>query len=155
MKAKRGACCVPGERYVLCPTAFGTMDLLLLCMLAVSVSLWDKVVSWEIKSGPANEKHAKAFASKPSPFNSSFFIIKYTILSMILLHYQAPLLSWYLYEQAHCFIMSDLSPATVIRTICMNGSQITPKKKKPTKTKQNKSNTWLLWTDLLKHPAGA
>lgn len=54
-RKERGA--VPGERCGLCPAAFGTKGLLLLCMLAVSVG--DKVWSWEIRSGPANETHAE------------------------------------------------------------------------------------------------
>ena len=54
-RKERGA--VPGERCGLCPAAFGTKGLLLLCMLVVSVG--DKVWSWEIRSGPANETHAE------------------------------------------------------------------------------------------------
>lgn len=52
------------ERYGLCPAAFGTKGLLLLCMLAVSVG--DKVWSWEIRSGPANETHAQGLHGRPS-----------------------------------------------------------------------------------------
>lgn len=109
-----------GERYGLCPTAFGTKGPLLLCMLAVSVG--DKVVSWEIRSGPANEKHAKGFAFKTPSFQLLVFILKHIILSVIFLHYQPPLPFVHLDEQTHCFIISDLSPAIVTFNIRMSGS---------------------------------
>lgn len=57
LKEKKEGKSVPRERCGLCPAAFGTKGLLLLCMLVVSVR--DKVWSWEIRSHSANETHAK------------------------------------------------------------------------------------------------
>lgn len=70
LESEEGGWSVPGERNGLCPAAFGTKGLLLLCMLAVSVG--DKVWSWEIRSGPANETHAKDLHGKP-PLSTSHF----------------------------------------------------------------------------------
>lgn len=90
-REKIGGWSVPGERFGLCPTAFGTKALLLLCMLAVSVG--DKVWSWKIKSAPGNEAHAKGLHRKLNLSSQVSFISKCFIPSIVLLHYQAPLLS--------------------------------------------------------------
>ena len=103
-RKERGA--VPGERCGLCPAAFGTKGLLLLCMLAVSVG--DKVWSWEIRSGPANETHAEGLhwgekKKKNPPVSTSHF------------YFEAP-------HSRLCFPVSDRSPATMTFNICMNES---------------------------------
>lgn len=56
---------------VKCPVAFGTKGLLLLCMLAVSVG--DKVWSWEIRSGPANETLKVYMENLPSSTSHFYF----------------------------------------------------------------------------------
>lgn len=89
-REKTGGWSVPGERYGLCPTAFGTKALLLLCMLAVSVG--DMVWSWEIRSAPGNETHAKGLHGKLNLSSQVSFISKHFIPSIIFIHYQALLL---------------------------------------------------------------
>lgn len=100
LKEKRRGWSVPGERYGLCPAAVGTKGLLLLCMLAVSVG--DKVWSWEIRSGLANETHAKGLHGKLNLSTSISGVLCFEVFRSLhhitFFFYQAPLLSLHLYE---------------------------------------------------------
>lgn len=69
-------------------------------------------------------------------FQLLVFIVKYIILSIILLYYQPSLLSLHLYEQTHFFITADVSLEIITVKICMNG---------------NFSETWREGGTLLEH----
>lgn len=123
LKAKKeeGADLYQEKRYGLWPAAFGTKGLLLLCMLAVSVG--DKAWSWEIRSGPANETHAKGLHGKP-PLSTPHFNFE----AFLSLRHITPLsttclsVHWYEQTNSHRFITSDPLPAAVTFSICMNES---------------------------------